>query len=99
MCGQNEEKKEKKQLSQVLYRVIRPLRSETVSARQTKTKEPKMRKVLPFFAIAEPLLSTEELRRTSTELENSPTGGNELVEAETKPSGCGRLEFPGTELR
>ena len=72
----------------VLYRVIRPLRSETVSATQTKTREFKLREVLPFFAIAETLLLTEGLGRASTTLEDSPSGGNELVEAETTP--CGR---------
>lgn len=86
MCGQHDEKK-------ALYRVIRPLKSENVSARQTRTNELKMRKVLPFFAIAEPLLSTEESGRASIELED------ELVEAETKPSDRGWLECPWIELR
>lgn len=58
-----------------------------------------MRKVLPFFAIAEPLLSTEGSGRASIELEDSPFGGNELVEAETKPSDRGWLECPGIEVR
>ena len=57
-----------------------------------------MREVLPFFAIAEPLLSTEEFGRASTEVGNTPSGVNKLVEAETKPSGCGWLDVPGTEL-
>lgn len=57
-----------------------------------------MREVLPFFSITELLLSTAELGRTSTELGNTSSGVNNLVEAETKPSGCGWLEFPGTEL-
>ena len=57
-----------------------------------------MREVLPFFAMAEPLLSTDELGWASTELGNALFGVNKLVEAETEPSGCGWLEFPGTEL-
>ena len=82
----------------VLYWVINPLRRETAGARQTKTKEHRMREVLPFFVIAEPLLSTEELGWTSTKLGNTPSIVNKLVEAETRPSGCGWLDFPGTEL-
>lgn len=87
-----------KTYGQVLYWVINPLRRETVGPRQTKTKEHRMREVLPFFAIAEPLLLTDELGWTSTELGNTPSGVNKLVEAVTQPSGCGWLDFPVTEL-
>lgn len=83
---------------QVLHWFIRSLKNVTVSVRHTKTKEPRMLTVLLFFAIAEPLLSSEEWEETSTELKGNATSENKLVGAGTEAGCCERLAFPGAEL-